>query len=223
MSSPSVQSKDPANLSIRRWRLSTVVRMSKKLLGGVCLCIWKLLAAPLCKVGNRIISRYRKVADAEAAIHALKAQLVAQHGSFEQERKTYKDREAILQQQLDEYKSKFLELERKRPFLEKLAIVGAAVRCRALEHAKGRRIFGEGKDKFTNIRGEVDMEVIKKGNVACHRGNIKADYSLYQLGYKHLQSFNQIYKPRCPLFFLVSGVSKYGDPCDECAYQFGIA
>ncbi|KAF7853575.1 uncharacterized protein EAF02_011880 [Botrytis sinoallii] len=142
----------------------------KELLGVILPLYMKLLAAPLCKVGNRIISRYHKVADAEAAIHALKAQLVAQHGSFEQERKTYKDREAILQQQLDEYKSKVLELERRRPFLEKLAIVGAAVRCRALEHAKGRRIFGEGKDKFTNIRGEVDIEVIKKGNVACHRG-----------------------------------------------------
>ncbi|TGO07392.1 hypothetical protein BTUL_0282g00030 [Botrytis tulipae] len=132
MSSPSVQSKAPTNLDARECRLSTVVRMSKKLLEGICLYIWKLLAAPLCKVGNRIISRYHKVADAEAAIHALKAQLVAQHGSFEQERKTYKDREARLQQQLDEYKSKFLELEEKMPFLQHLARVGAAVRCRAL-------------------------------------------------------------------------------------------
>ncbi|TGO57227.1 hypothetical protein BOTNAR_0206g00160 [Botryotinia narcissicola] len=135
------------------------------------------------------------VADAEAAIRALKAQLVAQHGSFEQKRKTYKDREARLKQQLDEYKSKFLELEEKIPFLQHLARVGTTIRCRALEHAKGRRIFGEGKDKFTNIRGEVDMKVIKQGNISCHWGDIKADYSLYQLGYKQLQTILSIPTP----------------------------
>ncbi|TGO41387.1 hypothetical protein BHYA_0022g00260 [Botrytis hyacinthi] len=202
MSSPSVQSKAPTNLGIRKCRISTVVRMSKKLLGGICLYIWQLLAAPLCKIGNRIISRYHKVADAEAAIRALKAQLIAQHGSFEQDRKTYKDREARLQQQLDEYKSKLLELEGKIPFLQHLARVGAAVRCRALEHAKSRRIFGEGKDKFTNIRGEVDVKVIKQGNIACHWGDIKADYSLYRLGYTHLQTGSQSTRYNVILFLI---------------------
>ncbi|KAF7948704.1 hypothetical protein EAE96_007898 [Botrytis aclada] len=162
MSSISVQSKAPASLGTIQYCLSTVIRMSKKHLGGICLYIWNTLTVALCKNGNRIISRYHKVADAEAAIHALKAQLVAQHVNFELERKTHRDREANLKKQLDEYKSKFLELEGRRPFLESLAKVGAAVRCRALEQAKGRRIFGEGKDKFTNIRGEVDIRSLRR-------------------------------------------------------------
>ncbi|TGO23336.1 hypothetical protein BPAE_0136g00290 [Botrytis paeoniae] len=165
MSSLSVQSKAPANLGTRKYCSSTVIRMSRKLLGGICLHIWKTLNVALCKAGNRIISRYHKVADAEAAIHALKAQLVAQHVRFEQERKTHKDKETKVQKQLDDYKSKSLELEGRRPFLECLAKIGAAVHCRALGQAKGHRIFGEGKDEFTNIRGEVDIKIIKKGGM----------------------------------------------------------
>ncbi|KAF7902152.1 uncharacterized protein EAF01_007450 [Botrytis porri] len=103
MSSPSVQSIAPANLGTRKYCLSTVVQMSKKFLGGICLYIWKLLTVPLCKAGvsllstistrksirstlvdiflqlNHIISRYHRVADAQAALDALKAQLAAQH------------------------------------------------------------------------------------------------------------------------------------------------
>ncbi|TGO60011.1 hypothetical protein BCON_0039g00420 [Botryotinia convoluta] len=162
--------------------------MSKKVLGGICLYIWKTLNVLLCKTGSRIISRHHKVAYAQAAIDALKAQLVAQFAQFETERKLHKDREAKLQQQLDEYKFKFLGLEGGRPFLECLSEVGSAVRCRALEQAKGRRIFEEGKDKFTNICGEVDIKIIEKGYIACHWGNVQADYSLYRLGYKHLKT-----------------------------------
>ncbi|TEY39732.1 hypothetical protein BOTCAL_0451g00090 [Botryotinia calthae] len=106
MSSPSVQSKVFTNISTKKYCSSTLARVLKKLLGEICLYIWKALTDLLSKVGNRIISHFLKIADAEAAIRAIKAQLVAQHVSFEQERMTHKDIEAKLQQQLDEYKSK---------------------------------------------------------------------------------------------------------------------
>lgn len=74
-----------------------------------------------------------------------------------------------------------MALEKRRPHLEYLAKVGADVRCRALEQAKGRRLFRQGKDKFSNIRGEVDAQAIEKGNIACHCGYLKADWSLFVL------------------------------------------
>lgn len=44
------------------------------------------------------------------------------------------------------------------------------------------------------------MEVIKRGNIACHWENVQADYSLYRLGYEHLQTsekfFQSIYAVR---------------------------
>ncbi|KAF5873976.1 uncharacterized protein Bfra_005443 [Botrytis fragariae] len=131
-----------------------------------------------------MISRYHRVADAQAAIDALKAKLVTQFAQFETERKLHKDREAKLRQQLEDYNPMFLKHEWRRPYLEYLAEVDAAVRCRALEQAKGRRIFEGSNDEFSHIRKKVDIKIIEKGNIACHRGNIKADASLYKLGYR---------------------------------------
>ncbi|KAI9646164.1 hypothetical protein NHQ30_005604 [Ciborinia camelliae] len=191
--------------------------------------IWKALKSRFSQDEKQSFSHDNGVkANPQAAIDTLEAELVAQNARFEVERKIHeetkgklseqleecksaylkqceihKDTEARLKKQLEEYKSKYEELEKKTPFLEQLAKVGAAVRCRALEHSKGRRTFGVEKDKFTNLRGEVDIKVIEEGNIASHLGNIRADYSLYRLGYKSSEKdrelFSSIYTIRLNL------------------------
>ncbi|KAB8297127.1 hypothetical protein EYC80_002511 [Monilinia laxa] len=161
----------------------------RQYLGGLRLRTWQVIKSTFCRIKNQIFCRDNDVdVHYQHAIDALKAKLVAQHATFETERKIHKDTEENSKQKIQLYEFKIKSLKREWVFRKTLADIGAQVRIRTLEQSKGRVLFGMGQRMYSNVRRKVDVDRIEKANIASHHGNSRAGFSLFMLSYKSSES-----------------------------------